>query len=251
MKANTSKERNFYTQGQQFIARVLFTVWLLASVSPEGTLAIPKRQMVPATTTSPGDPSLASAPPTPPPGGILQLPPDSPGAFWSSGVARTPSLERALQQRMSQEATPDQEHDLLRTSPKVFPVEEHWTFQAREGESVRFHYQKGQWHAEVSSHMGPFSRQSVLPVVCSQGEDIASSLEVLSRYPSWQRQRQIHVLDRNVCPTLGAVVYVGELGLKGGGWRRGFREWGTGGKRSPTCQRASSPSIRPSDRSTA
>ena len=217
MKANTSKERNFYTQGQQFTARVLFTVWLLASVSPEGTLAIPKRQMVPATTTSPGDPSLASAPPTPPPGGILQLPPDSPGAFWSSGVACTPSLERALQQRMSQEATPDQEHDLLRTSPKVSPVSEHFSFEAREGENVRFHYQMDQWRAEVSSHIGAFSRQSVLPVVCSQGADVASRLEVLSRYPSWYSQRQIHVLDRNVCPTLGEVVYVGALGLRGGG----------------------------------
>ena len=201
MKANTSKERNFYTQGQQFTARVLFTVWLLTSVSPESTLAIPKRQMVPATTTSPGDPSLASAPPTPPPGGILQLPPGSPGSFWSSGVL----------------ATPDQEHDLLRTFPGASPVSENLSFEAREGESVRFYYQMGQWRAEVSSHIGASSRQSVLPVVCSQGEDIASSLEVLSRYPSWQRQRQIHVLDSNVCPTLGAVVYVGALGLKGGG----------------------------------
>ena len=53
MKVNTIKERNFYTQGQQFVARVLCIVWLLASVSPEGALATPKRQMVPATTTSP------------------------------------------------------------------------------------------------------------------------------------------------------------------------------------------------------
>ena len=73
-----------------------------------------------------------------------------------------------------------------------------------------------QWRAEVSSHIGAFSRQSVLPVVCSQGTDVTSSLEVLSKYPSWYSQRQIHVLDRNVCPTLGEVVYVGELGLRGG-----------------------------------
>ena len=99
MKVNTSKKVSFYTQGQQFVARVLFIVWLLASVSPEGTLATPKRQpaMVPATTTSPGDPSLASAPPTPPPGGILQLPPDSPGSFWSSSVASSPAIDAALQ----------------------------------------------------------------------------------------------------------------------------------------------------------
>ena len=215
MKANTNKERSFYTQGQRFTARVLLTVWLLVSVSPEGILATPKRQMVPSTATSPGDPSLASAPP--PPGGILQLPPDSPGSLWGGSVASSPSIERVFQQRMSQEALPFIERDLLRTSPKVTSVAENLSFQARGGERVRFACQMGQWRAEVSSHIGAFSRRAVLPIVCSQGTDVASSLEVLSRYSSWQRQRQIHVLDRNVCPTLGEVVYVGKLGLKGGG----------------------------------
>ena len=65
MNVNTSKEKSYYTQGQRFAARILFILWLLASGSPEGTLAVPKRQsaMTPATTTSPGDPSLASVPP--------------------------------------------------------------------------------------------------------------------------------------------------------------------------------------------
>ena len=219
MNVNTSKARSFYTQGQQFAARVLFIVWLLVSGSPESALATSKRQpaMKPATTTSPGDPSLASTPPTLPPGGILQLPPDSPGSFWGDSVGSSPAMQSALQQRMGQEAAPDKGGDLLRTSPKVTSVEEHLSFQARGGESVRFHYQMGQWRAEVSSHIGSASRRAVLPVVCSQGEDVASRLEVLSKYPSWHSQRQIHVLDRNVCPTLGEVVYVGELGLKGGG----------------------------------
>ena len=215
MKMNTSKERSFYTQGQRFAARVLFILWLLASGSPEGALAAPKHQMTPATTTSPGDPSLASIPPLP--GGILPFPPESPGSFWDNSVASSPALERALQQRMSQEATPDEECNLLRTSPKVSTIGENLSFQARGGESVHFYYQMGQWRAEVSSRIGAFSRRAVLPVVCSHGTDVTSSLEVLSKYPSWQRQRQIHVLDRNVCPTLGEVVYVGELGLKGGG----------------------------------
>ena len=85
MKANTSKEKSFYTQGQQFAARVLFIVWLLASVSPESALAAPKRQsaMTPATTTSPGDLSLTSTPPTP--GG--QLPSDSPGSLLGDSAA--------------------------------------------------------------------------------------------------------------------------------------------------------------------
>ena len=217
MKTNTSKEKSFYTQGQRFAARVLFILWLLASGSPEGALATPKRQMVPATTTSPGEPSLASALPTPALGGALELLPEAPGSLRDDSVASSPAIDAAFQQRMSQEAIPFTERDLLRTFPKVSPVEEHLPFQARGGESVRFHYQMGQWHAEVSSQIGAFSRRAVLPVVCSQGEDVASSLEVLSRYPRWYSQRQIHVLDRSVCPTLGEVVYVGELGLKGGG----------------------------------
>ena len=185
------KRMSFYSQCQQGIAWILLAIWLLASGSPYSALAIPEREGVIVPVTSPW---------------ALALPPD-----------KGPSMERALQERMSQEVAPDKEHDLLRTSPKVSPVSENLSFEAREGESVRFYYQMGQWRAEVSSHIGASSRQSVLPVVCSQGEDIASSLEVLSRYPSWQRQRQIHVLDSNVCPTLGAVVYVGALGLKGGG----------------------------------
>ncbi|MEM7382803.1 MAG: hypothetical protein AAF400_00510, partial [Bacteroidota bacterium] len=108
-------------------------------------------------------------------------------------------------------------NDPLRASTQISPVGRNLSFQAREGEQVRFHYERGQWRAEVSSHIGAFARQSVLPVVCSQGEDVASSLEILSRYPSWHSQRRIHVLGEKVFPTLGEVVYVGELGLKGGG----------------------------------
>ena len=215
MKTNTSKERNFYTQGQRFVARVLCIVWLLASGSPEGVLATPKHQ--PATTTSPGDPPLASTPTLPP------------GSLWGGSVASSPALERALQQRMSQEATSGSGLELLRTSPKVTPVSENFPFQARGGESVRFHYQMDQWRAEVSSHIGAFSRRSVLPVVCSQGEDAASILEVLSKYPSWYSQRQIHVLGENVCPTLGEVVYVGGWGGGGAGGGGGGGGWGGGG----------------------
>ena len=217
MKKNTSKERSFYTQGQQFTARVLCIAWLLAIGSPESTLATPKRQMVPATTTSAGDLSLASTISTPV--GILQLSPDAPDSFWGDSAGSSPSIDAAPQERMSQEAAPFRERELLRTSPKVTSVSEHFPFEARGGESVRFFYQMGQWRAEVSSQLGAFSRRAVLPVVCSQGADVTSSLKVLSKYPSWYSQRQIHVLGGNVCPTLGEVVYVGELGLKGGGGR--------------------------------
>ena len=82
MKTHTSKEKSFYTQGQQFAARVLFIVWLLASGSPESALAAPRRQaaMTPATTNSPGNPSLTSTP-------------------WGSSVDSTPSIDAALQRQ--------------------------------------------------------------------------------------------------------------------------------------------------------
>ena len=92
MEIRTVKHpKTSYSQCQQSAARVLLIVWLLASCSPEVTLATPERQgvMVPATTTSPDTPSLASALPTPPPGGILQLPPDSLGSLWSSSTLPT------------------------------------------------------------------------------------------------------------------------------------------------------------------
>ena len=79
---------------QQGIARILLTVWLLASVSPDSALAAPwpHGAMGAATTTSPGDPSLASTPP--PPGGQ-----SSPGSFWGNSVASTPSMDAALQRQ--------------------------------------------------------------------------------------------------------------------------------------------------------
>ena len=146
-------------------------------------------------------------------------------------------MGRAVQQCMSQRDLPFRERDLLRTSPKVSTVEENLSFQARGGESVRFHYQKGQWRAEVSSHIGSFSRRAVLPVVCSQGADVARRLEVLSRYPSSHSQRQIHVLDREVFPNWGEVVYIGELRSKEGG--EGGEASGSGGTASaPTSLQA-------------
>ncbi|MEM7383260.1 MAG: hypothetical protein AAF400_03035, partial [Bacteroidota bacterium] len=197
MNTRDTKLSNCYTQGQRSAARILLTVWLLTSYSPDITRAAPEGGRAMVTTTIAPEPSAP---------GALTLP-----------SASGPAMERVLQQRMSQEAVPYQRRGLRRTSIEVIPVGENLSFQARGGEQVRFHYEADQWRAEVLSRMGGFSRQSVLPVVCILGEDVASSLEILSRYPSWYSQRQIHVLGGKVFPALGEVVYVGELGLKGGG----------------------------------
>ncbi|MEM7382776.1 MAG: hypothetical protein AAF400_00360 [Bacteroidota bacterium] len=139
-------------------------------------------------------------------------------------MAKQPGLgqEQAVQNTLSharhvaKRSTDAVGSGLYRTSIKVSPTGRNLSFQARGGEQVRFQCHIGQWRAEVFSRIGALSRQSVLPVVCSQGEDVTSNLEVLSKYP-WYSQRWIHVLGQNVCPTIGAVVYVGRIGLRGGG----------------------------------
>ena len=40
INVNTNTRINFYTQGQQLAARVVLILWLLASISPEGVLAV-------------------------------------------------------------------------------------------------------------------------------------------------------------------------------------------------------------------
>ena len=207
--ANTSQSNNAGIQGQQHTVRLLRTLipCLLALCSPGGALATPdfRGEIAP----------VASAPP--PPVSALQLSTDSLSPSWDSSIASTLAIARASQQCMSQKATPEARHNLSSTSPKVIFDNQNFPFQARARDRVRFVCHQGQWYAEVSSRIGSFSRRAMLPVVCRQGADVASSLEVLSKYPSWQHQRQIHVLGEYVCPTLGEVVYVGELGLKGGG----------------------------------
>ena len=198
MKANTSKEKSFYTQGKQCAARVLLTVWLLVSYSPGNLLAAP-------------DPVPQQAMMLEANNRVLSLP------LRDILLSSDPAKENTPQQHISQKVVLNQGAKLLSTFPEASPVEENFSFQARGGENVRFYYQRGRWQAQVSSHIGACSRQSVLPVVCHQGEAVASNLEFLSKYPSWYSQRHIHVLDRKVCPTLGEVVFVGGLGLRGGG----------------------------------
>ena len=218
--ANTSQSNNSGHQGQQHTIRLLRTLipCLLALCSPGGALATPdfRGEIAP----------VASAPP--PLVSALQFSTDSLSPSWKSSIASTLAIARASQQCMSQKATPEARYNLSSTSPKVSPADnrlskvifdnQNFPFQARARDRVRFVCHQGQWHAEVSSHIGAFSCHSVLHVVCSQGTDVTSNLEVLSKYPSWYRQRQIHVLGENVCPTLGEVVYVyvEDLGLKVG-----------------------------------
>ena len=135
MKTNTSNEKNFYSQGQQFVARILLAAWLLASSSPEVILAAPKGQMTPDTATSPDVSSLVTTPPTPLPGG--QLPPESPASDEVGAssqhpavspsdaiITSSPATPSALQQLMSREGVPDNE-ELIAALNAVTPQEQY------------------------------------------------------------------------------------------------------------------------------
>ena len=93
------RQLSLYTKGQKNAASILLTIWLLINCNPNATLAAPRSEkaIVPAATTSPSDLALASALPTPQPGGILQLPPDSPYPLWGSRVASSPAIDAAPQ----------------------------------------------------------------------------------------------------------------------------------------------------------
>ncbi|MEM7383295.1 MAG: hypothetical protein AAF400_03210, partial [Bacteroidota bacterium] len=101
MNTRNMKQTNCYSQGQRRLARILFAVWLLTSYSPDSTFAAPEpaKSLVPAATASPSTLPLASTPPTPQPGSILQLPPASPASRWGSSVASSPAIDTAPQRQ--------------------------------------------------------------------------------------------------------------------------------------------------------
>ena len=112
---------NFYTQRQRRAARILLAVWLLASCSPNRMLAAPKRgaAIVPAAPTNPSALSLASAPPTPPPGGILQFPPNSPYSFWGGSPAIDTTSQRQLAASLLPKTTDKLASQLSRSRPQA------------------------------------------------------------------------------------------------------------------------------------
>ena len=62
MKVNTNQKINCYTQGQQGIASILLTVWLLASLSLESALAAPKGEEATRSETTTSPPGQLASP---------------------------------------------------------------------------------------------------------------------------------------------------------------------------------------------
>ncbi|MHA7877588.1 MAG: hypothetical protein ACX93T_01540, partial [Bacteroidota bacterium] len=84
------------------------------------------------------------------------------------------------------------------------------------GQQVSIQEQDGRWFAQVQDIWG---RTQVLPVVCAPNQTPEQAIELLSYKPSGHYRYWIHILDLAVIHSLcvSRVVYVGALGLRGGG----------------------------------
>ncbi len=83
------------------------------------------------------------------------------------------------------------------------------------GKEVTFSQVAGCWEAVVKESWGPFSRAMALPVLCK--EDVSVALRNLESEAVINTQRRIHILETHQPPWVPRVVYVGALGLRGGG----------------------------------
>ena len=91
------------------------------------------------------------------------------------------------------------------------------TYLAKGGHQVNFIHQDGQWWARVNEHLPiGFTRRIDLPVYCEPGLCVA---EVDQHDQTWHKHR-IHVCFPEKTPDQRGYVYVGSMGLKGGGGDR-------------------------------
>jgi hypothetical protein len=94
-------------------------------------------------------------------------------------------------------------------------------FTASSGERVLLGQRQGQWQALLQGGAGAVVHGRALPVVGSG--DIKASLQVLQGQDAWSSRSRIHVLSAPT-PPYSPCVYVGKLGLLGGGPKREV-EW--------------------------
>ena len=88
-------------------------------------------------------------------------------------------------------------------------------FKLSSGEAVSFSQVSGQWQASVKESYGPLSREMTLPVLCSG--DLSAALRSLQGQEAVYRKGLIHILETAQVPWASRCIYIGELGLKGGG----------------------------------
>jgi hypothetical protein len=91
------------------------------------------------------------------------------------------------------------------------------TFQrypSAQGHQVCFKETDGKWLAQVQDGWG---RMQMLPVVFAPGQSPTQALYKLARKSTGQHKYLVHVLETSQTPWAPRVVYVGALGLRGGG----------------------------------
>ncbi len=91
------------------------------------------------------------------------------------------------------------------------------------GESVSFNQVDGQWRAAITTVHSGLSRTETLPILC-EGE-IGEALRGLEVMDLVRTRSHIQILETDQSPWAPRVVYLGELGLKGG-MERGYSDRG-------------------------
>ena len=87
-------------------------------------------------------------------------------------------------------------------------------YSSSQGHQVRFQEQAGTWMAQVEDVWG---RTQQLPVVCAPDQTPERVLQQLSSKALGQHKYWVHVFNTHQPPWAPRVVYVGALGLRGGG----------------------------------
>ena len=83
------------------------------------------------------------------------------------------------------------------------------------GEEVTFHRVTGQWQAQVKETLGACSREQTLPVRFAG--DPFVQLKNLQELGARYTKNRIHILQTDQAPWAPRCIYVGAMGLKGGG----------------------------------
>ena len=119
----------------------------------------------------------------------------------------------------SRQPQPKVQHALKSTERKESHLKPaiHLAFQpypSAQGHQVRFQEADGKWLAQVKDTWG---RAQLLPVICAPDQTPARALQQLSSKALGQHKYWVHVLETHQPPWAPRVVYVGAMGLRGGG----------------------------------
>lgn len=141
----------------------------------------------------------------------LVLPP--PGAVHPSQTKVASCTDDTAQQARSR-AT-------LSSAAQLYP--------SAQGHQVHFQEENSAWRAQVTNVWGCTQK---LPVVCAPGQAPDQAIQQLASKAPGQHKYRIHILETDQPPWAPRVVYVGALGLRGGGNSSSSDKSGGGSSRS-------------------